>query len=299
MKLFTPAIFLPAVCLLCAIAAMALGSAYTVSATLGIAFLTIGATMGVNPALICGAVICTAMFTILTMCDQYLSLIIPATMSYLPYCFVNILNPLISMGTAAIGGDILYADGSKTGFFGGKVKKGHFVAAAPEEAHEIAKDVSAKAFVFTPEDAVKVMEFAQRMIAEKQMQIRRQKQAEKARLYVLLFFKYAAYEEVIFRYTGTVRPQNIESEAVFNHLYGKHPEGFKCVAHFIRMNARVTTEACTLFAQCAFLCSKGFAAGARRPAHRLFEKENRQNASGRRLKGKNHTQMFGSCSRIV
>ena len=62
---------------------MALGSAYTVSATLGIAFLTIGATMGVNPALICGA--------------------------------------------------------------------------------------------------VKVMEFAQRMIAEKQMQIRRQKQAEKAR----------------------------------------------------------------------------------------------------------------------
>ena len=387
LKLFTPAIFLPAVCLLCAIVAMALGSSYTVSATLGIAFLTIGATMGVNPALICGAVlsgactgdkfsplsdttnlasasaqtglfdhvkamigttfptfligflifcgiavvgetgaydpelvdglsnaikdhfqymspvllipvlvilavsvlqvsaipgillvvltagifmvifqgagfpefisaahygysaetgneladqllnrggmdsmlwtinmaliaigfggmyaragcvesllgnlikdiktpfqmavavICTAMFTILTMCDQYLSLIIPATMykekfdelglsrnmlsrcmedggtlfsplvpwstcgvyhsgmlgvptlSYLPYCFVNILNPLISMGTAAIGGNILYADGSKTGFFGGKVKKGHFVAAAPEEAHEIA-----------------------------------------------------------------------------------------------------------------------------------------------------------------
>jgi len=33
---------------------MALGSAYTVSATLGIAFLTIGAAMGVNPALICG-----------------------------------------------------------------------------------------------------------------------------------------------------------------------------------------------------------------------------------------------------
>ena len=351
LKLFTPAIFLPAVCLLCAIVAMALGSSYTVSATLGIAFLTIGATMGVNPALICGAVlsgactgdkfsplsdttnlasasaqtglfdhvkamigttfptfligflifcgisfagetgaydpelvdglsnaikdhfqymspvlgagfpefisaahygysaetgneladqllnrggmdsmlwtinmaliaigfggmyaragcvesllgnlikdirtpfqmavavICTAMFTILTMCDQYLSLIIPATMykdkfdelglsrnmlsrcmedggtlfsplvpwstcgvyhsgmlgvptlSYLPYCFVNILNPLISMGTAAIGGNILYADGSKTGFFGGKVKKGHFVAAAPEDAHEIA-----------------------------------------------------------------------------------------------------------------------------------------------------------------
>lgn len=387
LKLFTPQIFLPAVCLLCAIVAMALGSAYTVTATLGIAFLTIGATMGVNPALICGAVlsgactgdkfsplsdttnlasasaqtglfdhvkamvgttfpafilgflifcgiaavgetgaydpelvdglsnaikdhfqymspillipvvviilvsvlqvsaipgillvvatgglfmvifqganfpelitaahygytaetgneladqllnrggmdsmlwtinmaliaiafggmyarsgcvesllgnmikniktpfhmavavICTAMFTILTMCDQYLSLIVPAsmykekfdelglsrnmlsrcmedggtlfsplvpwstcgvyhsgmlgvpTLTYLPFCFVNILNPLISMGTAALGGNILYADGSKTGFFGGKVKKGHFVAAAPAEAHEIA-----------------------------------------------------------------------------------------------------------------------------------------------------------------
>ncbi len=33
---------------------MALDSAYIVSATLGIAFLTIGAAMGVNPSLICG-----------------------------------------------------------------------------------------------------------------------------------------------------------------------------------------------------------------------------------------------------
>ncbi len=77
--------------------------------------------------------------------------------------------------------------------------------AKPNIMMEIAKDVSVRAFVFTPEDAVKVMEFAQRMnpeayvdsrteaereaykeerdrmIAEKQMQIRRQKQAEKAR----------------------------------------------------------------------------------------------------------------------
>ena len=46
--------FLTAVCLLCAIVALALGFAYTVSAILGIAFLTIGAAMGVNPSLICG-----------------------------------------------------------------------------------------------------------------------------------------------------------------------------------------------------------------------------------------------------
>lgn len=77
--------------------------------------------------------------------------------------------------------------------------------AKPHIMMEIAKDVSVRAFVFTPEDAVKVMEFARqmnpdayiddrteeereaykeerdRMIAERQMQIRRQKQAEKAK----------------------------------------------------------------------------------------------------------------------
>lgn len=57
LKLFTPVIFLPAVCLLCAIVGLSLGSSYTVSATLGIAFMTIGQTMGVNPALIAGAVL--------------------------------------------------------------------------------------------------------------------------------------------------------------------------------------------------------------------------------------------------
>jgi len=75
--------------------------------------------------------------------------------------------------------------------------------AKPHIMMEIAKDVSVRAFVFTPEDAVKVMEFAKtmnpdayiddrteeereaykeerdRLIAEKQMQIRRQKQAAK------------------------------------------------------------------------------------------------------------------------
>lgn len=127
----------------------------------------------------------TAMFVILTMCDQYLGMIIPSTMykekydelglsrnllsrcqedggtlfsplvpwstcgvyhsgmlgiptlSYLPYCFCNIINPIISCVTGAWGGNIIFADGSRTGFFGGKVKEGK-PAGAPEEAHAYA-----------------------------------------------------------------------------------------------------------------------------------------------------------------
>lgn len=136
-----------------------------------------------TPFHLMAAVIVTAMFCILTMCDQYLGLIIPpamykekiddmglsrnllsrctedggtlfsalvpwsscgvyhssmlgvSTMSYLPFCFTNILNPIISLATAAWGGNIIYADGSHTGFFGGKVKAGK-PAAAPAEEHE-------------------------------------------------------------------------------------------------------------------------------------------------------------------
>ena len=130
--------------------------------------------------------ILTAMFCIATMCDQYLGLIVPATMykekyddlglgrnllsrsmedggtlwspmipwsscgayhsrmlgvdtlSYIPFCFTNILNPIISILTAWWGGNILYADGTYTNFFG-KLKKGS-PAAAPEEAHETAME---------------------------------------------------------------------------------------------------------------------------------------------------------------
>ncbi|WP_338547237.1 Na+/H+ antiporter NhaC family protein [Emergencia sp. JLR.KK010] len=136
-----------------------------------------------TPFHLMAAVIVTAMFCILTMCDQYLGLIIPpamykekiddmglsrnvlsrctedggtlfsalvpwsscgvyhssmlgvSTMAYLPYCFTNILNPIISLATAAWGGNIIFADGSRTGFFGGKVKAGK-PAGAPAEEHE-------------------------------------------------------------------------------------------------------------------------------------------------------------------
>lgn len=138
-----------------------------------------------TPFQLMAAVIVTAMFCILTMCDQYLGLIIPpamykekfdqmglsrnllsrctedggtlfsalvpwsscgvyhssmlgvSTMAYLPFCFTNILNPVISLATAAWKGNVIYADGSHTGFFGGKVRQGK-VAAAPAEEHEIA-----------------------------------------------------------------------------------------------------------------------------------------------------------------
>lgn len=138
-----------------------------------------------TPFQLMAAVILTAMFCILTMCDQYLGLLLPpamykekidemglsrnllsrcaedggtlfsalvpwsscgvyhsnmlgvGVMAYLPFCFTNILNPIISLATAAWGGNIIYADGSHTGFFGGKVKAGK-PAGAPEEEHEYA-----------------------------------------------------------------------------------------------------------------------------------------------------------------
>lgn len=127
--------------------------------------------------------ILTSVFCITTMCDQYLGLIIPSsmyknnfdemglgrnmlsrsledggtlwsplvpwsscgayhsavlgvpTLSYLPYCFMNIINPIYAIASASWGGNILYADGSRTNAFG-KLKKGHGVAAAPDEAHD-------------------------------------------------------------------------------------------------------------------------------------------------------------------
>ncbi|MFR4478767.1 MAG: Na+/H+ antiporter NhaC [Fusobacterium sp.] len=127
--------------------------------------------------------IATGVFCITTMCDQYLGLIIPAsmykdnydemglgrnmlsrtledggtlwsplvpwsscgayhaavlgvpTLAYLPYCFMNIINPIYAIVTLSWGGNILYADGSRTNLFG-KLKKGRGPAQAPEKAYE-------------------------------------------------------------------------------------------------------------------------------------------------------------------
>ena len=54
--------FLPSVFLVCTIVGTAIGSAFTVVSTIGIAFLGMGLTMGVNPAMIAGAVISGAIF---------------------------------------------------------------------------------------------------------------------------------------------------------------------------------------------------------------------------------------------
>ncbi len=57
LKLVSPAMFLPLACILCAVVGIALGSAWTVTATLGIAFMSIGTTMGFDPALVAGMIL--------------------------------------------------------------------------------------------------------------------------------------------------------------------------------------------------------------------------------------------------
>lgn len=131
--------------------------------------------------------ITTSIFCITTMCDQYIGLIIPAsmyknnfdelglgrnmlsrtledggtlwsplvpwsscgsyhsavlgvpTLSYLPYCFMNLINPIYAILTTSWGGNILYADGSRTNMFG-ILKKGRGPAGAPEDAHKVAME---------------------------------------------------------------------------------------------------------------------------------------------------------------
>ena len=48
---------------------------------------------------------------------------------------MNIINPIYAIVTLSWGGNILYADGSRTNMFG-KLKKGRGPAEAPEEAYE-------------------------------------------------------------------------------------------------------------------------------------------------------------------
>ena len=57
MSFLTPQTFLPAGCILCAVVGWACGSSWTAAATVGIAFMTIGAGLGINPALTAGMVI--------------------------------------------------------------------------------------------------------------------------------------------------------------------------------------------------------------------------------------------------
>ena len=53
---------------------------------------------------------------------------------YMPYSFMNLINPIFALVTAIFGRNILYADGTYTGLFSTNLKQGA-VAGAPEEGH--------------------------------------------------------------------------------------------------------------------------------------------------------------------
>ncbi len=57
LRLLTPKLFLPVGCILCAVTGLACGSSWTTTATVGLAFVGIGAGLGINPALTAGMII--------------------------------------------------------------------------------------------------------------------------------------------------------------------------------------------------------------------------------------------------
>lgn len=62
LQIFNPSIFIFSCCLLCAVAAVVIGSSWSTSATLGVALMSIGYTLGFNPGLVAGAIISGAYF---------------------------------------------------------------------------------------------------------------------------------------------------------------------------------------------------------------------------------------------
>ena len=57
-----------------------------------------------------------------------------AALFYIPFAFMNLINPIFAFVTALLGRNILYADGTKTNLFTGKLVQGR-VAEGPEEGH--------------------------------------------------------------------------------------------------------------------------------------------------------------------
>lgn len=62
LKILTPTIFLFAACIVCMIVSLATGSSWSTAATVGIALMGTGEALGVNPAIVAGAVISGAYF---------------------------------------------------------------------------------------------------------------------------------------------------------------------------------------------------------------------------------------------
>jgi NhaC family Na+:H+ antiporter len=62
LDLLSPSVFLPASIVVCAIVSLATGSSWATTATVGIALMGVGQSMGFNPAMVAGAVISGAYF---------------------------------------------------------------------------------------------------------------------------------------------------------------------------------------------------------------------------------------------
>lgn len=62
LKLFSPAFLLPCTTFLCALMSTLTGSSWTTVGTIGVAFMGIGTAMGMNPALLAGAIVSGAFF---------------------------------------------------------------------------------------------------------------------------------------------------------------------------------------------------------------------------------------------
>ena len=62
LQIFNPSIFIVSCCILTAIASMVIGSSWSTSATLGVAMMSIGYTLGFNPGLVAGAIVSGAYF---------------------------------------------------------------------------------------------------------------------------------------------------------------------------------------------------------------------------------------------
>lgn len=60
--IFSPSIFVASACVITAIAAIVIGSSWSTSATLGVALMSIGYAMGINPGLVAGAIVSGAYF---------------------------------------------------------------------------------------------------------------------------------------------------------------------------------------------------------------------------------------------
>lgn len=62
LQIFSPTFFIASACLVMAIAAVVIGSSWSTSATLGVALMSIGYAMGINPGIVAGALISGAYF---------------------------------------------------------------------------------------------------------------------------------------------------------------------------------------------------------------------------------------------